>query len=215
MYKLYWSEGTASLAPQIILEEAGVEYEMVVVDTTKSQHCTPEFLAINPFGKVPALTLPDGEVMTEAAAICLYLIEQHDLMHLAPQPKSKSRAKFLKWITYLTNTVQENYKRYYYNDRFLPNGGDINGIREIAIKDLLEFWKPINDELLLSQGSYMLGKDISLLDIYITMLVTWFEPMDKLLATYPAIKKCYDESNQHPSVIKGMKMQTKLSIGVS
>ena len=214
MYKLYWSEGTASLAPQIILEEVGVEYDIVVIDTAKSQHRTPEYLALNPFGKIPAMMLPDGSVMTEAAAICLYLIEEHDINHLAPKPKSANRASFLKWIIYLTNTIQENYKRYYYNDRFLPKGGDIEGIREIAIKDFVEFWKPIEEQLLASNGAFMLGEKISLLDIYITMLVTWFQPMDELLSIYPTLKNCYDKCNEQTSVVKSMEMQTKLSIGV-
>ncbi len=204
MYKLYWSQGTASLAPQVILEETGVDYEMVLIDMAKSEHLTPEYLAINPFGKVPALMLPGGIVMTEAAAICLYLIEQHNLKHLAPTVKSYSRAQFLQWLMYLTNTIQENYKRYYYNNRFLPKGGDKEGIREIAIKDLIEFWKPIDDALAKSDGDFMLGQKISLLDIYLTMLVTWFQPMDELTSMYPALKQCFDECNKHPSVIKSM-----------
>lgn len=214
MYKLYWSEGTASLAPQIVLEEAGVDYEMVVIDTAKSEHRTPEYLAINPFGKVPALVLPSAKTLTESAAICLYLIEQHDLEHLAPSPKNEHRASFLQWIIYLTNTIQENYKRFYYNDRFLPEGGDIDGIRKVAVRDLIEFWKPVEDTLKASNGHFMLGEKISLLDIYITMLVTWFQPMDELLEIYPSLKKCFDETNKLPSVIKCMNMQTKLSIGV-
>lgn len=214
MYKLYWSEGSASLAPHIILEEAKVDYELILIDTAKSEHRTPEFLKINPFGKVPALMLPDGEVMTETAAICIYLIEKHNLDHLAPQPNTEDRAQFLQWIMYLTNTVQENYKRYYYNDRFLPDGGDIEGIREIAIKDLIDFWKPIEDALESSDGTFMLAGGISLLDIYITMLVTWFQPMEKLLNIYPAINKCFEACNKHPSVITGMNMQNKISVGV-
>ena len=214
MYKLYWSEGTASLAPHIILEEAKVEYELILVDTAKSQHRTTEFLKVNPFGKVPAMTLPDGEVMTEAAAICLYLIEKHNLDHLAPLPNTKKRAQYLKWIIYLTNTVQENYKRYYYNDRFLPDGGDSDGIREVAVKDLIDFWKPVEDALKISQGVFMLGKEMSLLDIYIAMLVTWFQPMEDLLDKYPALKNCFNETNKHPSVEAGMKLQNKISVGV-
>ncbi len=214
MYKLYWSEGTASLAPQIVLEEAGVEFEIVVTDTAKSEHTKSEFLAINPFGKIPALILPNGTVMTEAAAICLYLIEQHDLDHLAPKPKSSERAEFLRWIIYLTNTIQENYKRYYYCDCFIPEGGDIDGFRKIAIKDLIEFWKPVESALKKNNGAFMLGEKLSLLDIYITMLITWFQPMDELLSIYPSLKNCYDETNKNTSVAKCMKLQTKLSIGV-
>ena len=213
MYKLYWSEGTASLAPQIVLEEAGVNYEMAVIDTAKAEHRTPEFLAINPFGKVPALILPNGNTMTESAAICLYLVEEHNLSHLAPPPCSDSRAEFLQWIVYLTNTIQENYKRFYYCDRFLPESGDSDGIKTIAIRDLLEFWKPVDDALKQSNGPFMLGNNISLLDIFLTMLVTWYQPMAELLQKYPALNTCYEETVKHPSVAKGMAMQSKVSVG--
>jgi len=204
MYKLYWSEGTASLAPQVVLEEASVEYELIEVKMMASKQCNPEFLKVSPFGKIPAIALPNGKIMTEAAAISLYLIEQHSLDHLAPLPKSDSRAEFLQWITYLTNTIQENYKRYYYNNRFLPDGRDPDGIREIAVKDLIEFWKPIEDALKKSNGSYMLGEKISLLDIYITMLVTWFYSMEKLFFMYPAIQKCYEACVKHKSISKSL-----------
>jgi len=212
MYTLYWSEGTASLAPRIVLEETGADYEVITIDTGKSEHRTPEYLSINPFGKVPAMALPDGQIMTEAAAICLYLIEQHDLNHLAPPPKTPQRAEFLKWIVYLTNTIQENYKRYYHSERFLPKGGDTSAIREVGIKDLIEFWRPVEISLQSSKGTFMLGKNISLLDIYITMLVTWFNPMEELLERYPALKLCFNASNQHSSVEKAMKTETSINL---
>lgn len=96
----------------------------------------------------------------------------------------------------------------------MPEGGDVEGIREIAIRDLIDFWKPIEDALQTRDGPFMLGKKISLLDIFITMLVTWYQPMEELLEMYPALKKCYEESSKYPSVAKGIAMQSKVSVGV-
>ncbi len=60
----------------------------------------------------------------------------------------------------------------------------------------------------------MLGHKIGLLDIFITMLVTWYQPMEELLQKYPALNTCFESSCKHPSVAKGMAMQSKVSVGV-
>ena len=69
MYKLYWSKGAGSMAPEVILEEVGAKYEKIEVDLAKDANRRAEFLAVNPLGQVPALVLPDGTLMTESAAI--------------------------------------------------------------------------------------------------------------------------------------------------
>ena len=65
MYTLYWSPGAASMAPQCCLEEAGAPYTLKLVDTSKGEHKKPDYLALNPGGKVPALTIDGSFAMSE------------------------------------------------------------------------------------------------------------------------------------------------------
>ena len=112
-YKLYWDSWTASMAPQMLLELAGLPYRPIRVSLAENEQRRPAYLALNPAGKVPTLVTPEGETLAEAAAICLWLAERHDL-DLAPPPGDPDRATFLRWLLYLTDTIQPNYRRLYH-----------------------------------------------------------------------------------------------------
>ena len=77
MYKLYWSPGSGAIAPQVLLEEIGAQYEKIVVDIESDENQSSDFLAVNPLGQIPALVLPDGTLMTESAAIVLQICDRH------------------------------------------------------------------------------------------------------------------------------------------
>ena len=85
MMKLYWSPRSRSFSALWLMEETGQPYERVLTDISKGEQKTPEYLAINPMGKVPALR--DGEAtLAEAAAICAYVAERY------PQANSRRRS---------------------------------------------------------------------------------------------------------------------------
>lgn len=96
--KLYWCPQTRSSRAVWMLEEAGVDYELVHCDITKPER-TPEHLAASPMGKVPALE--DGEVkMWDSAAICLYVADRYASGRLAPALDDPLRARFVHWLIY-------------------------------------------------------------------------------------------------------------------
>ena len=82
--KLYFNPQSRAVIAKWMLDECGVQYEIVPIDFTKGEHKTPEFLKINPAGKLPALL--DGDVKVfESAAICLYLADKFSEASLAPK----------------------------------------------------------------------------------------------------------------------------------
>src|SRR5450759_2871029 len=116
MYQLYYYPGNANLAPHILLEEIGADYELVLVDRNKNEHKSPAYLKLNPAGRIPVLV--DGDlVLYEAAAICLHLADRHAAAGLAPALGSTERAELYKWLVYLTNTVQAELLLYFYPER--------------------------------------------------------------------------------------------------
>lgn len=99
MMKLYWSPRTRSFTALWVLEETGQPYERVLTDISSGAQRTPEYLAVNPMGKVPALR--DGDAtMGEAAAICAYVAERYPDAKLAPPVGDPLRAKYLYWLFY-------------------------------------------------------------------------------------------------------------------
>ena len=119
--RLYWRPGTAAMAPHAALAEIGADYELVLVESGDAGR--PEYLALNPSGRVP--TLEDGEtVITESAAIMLHLADRYPEAGLAPL----DRAAFYSSLIFLTNTLQTALMRFIYRDRY---GGA--GVLEAAV----------------------------------------------------------------------------------
>ena len=104
--KLYWSPQTRSSRAVWMLEEAGVDYEIEEVDIRSPDRCdNPQFLAASPMGKVPALA--DGDVlMSESAAICIYVADRYCPGALAPAFDDAGRGKFLFWTLYTPAVIE-------------------------------------------------------------------------------------------------------------
>ena len=84
MYILYGGDFTRASLVQWMLEEGRIQYELRKIDILKGEHRSAEFLALNPAGLVPVLITPEGDVLSEAAALMLHLADRHQLTDLAP-----------------------------------------------------------------------------------------------------------------------------------
>jgi glutathione S-transferase len=117
MPTLYYVPGSAAMAPHAALEEAGVEYDLARVERDNGR-AGPEYLAINPLGRVPAYV--DGAlVLWESAAIVLHLADRYPDAQLLPPDGSDDRAVAVRWLVYLTNTVQATFMHFAYPGRLV------------------------------------------------------------------------------------------------
>lgn len=201
MYKLYWWHDTGAFAPQAVFEEAGIEHEIVTVDTSKKAHLAPDFLAINPRGQLPALALPDGTVMTESAAMILHLVDAHPEAGLAPAPGSSARARFDRWLLYLAVDAYTADLRVYYPDRFTADPAGADAVKAQGLADM-ERSLGIVEEHLKGEGPYLLGETFSAVDIYLTMIVHWHPAVDDLLARLPALARLCERVRARPAIAR-------------
>ena len=105
MMQLYWSPRSRSFTALWLMEETGKPYERVLTDISTGAQKKPEYLAINPMGKVPALK--DGEAtLGEAAAICAYVADRYPETKLAPDPTDPLRAKYLQWLFFSPGCIE-------------------------------------------------------------------------------------------------------------
>jgi len=105
MMQLYWSPRSRSFTALWLMEETGQPYERVLTDISTGAQKKPEYLAINPMGKVPALR--DGEAtLAEAAAICAYVAERYPEAKLAPPVGDPRRAKYLYWLFFAPGCIE-------------------------------------------------------------------------------------------------------------
>lgn len=199
MYKLYYSPGAASVAPQVVLEEAGAPYKLELVDTSQGQHQTAAYLTLNPTGKIPALGLDNGDTISESAGLCLYLAERHPQAGLAPAIDDPQRGAFLQWLMYLTNTLQPADLRYYYSERYTANAHEAPGVKQQAMAEIAGCWSRI-DSHLAEHGPYLLGSRFSAADIFCWMLSTWQDACPGLYERFPQVKKLADLVAARPAV---------------
>ena len=105
MIKLYWSPRSRSFSAIWLLEETGLPYERVLTDITTGAQKAPEYLAINPMGKVPGLK--DGDsALGEAAAICAYIADRYPETKLAPAATDPLRARYLQWLFFSPSCIE-------------------------------------------------------------------------------------------------------------
>ena len=172
MITLYGIPGTATTAPHMVLEELGVDYEFVLVERTDDGVPTApaDYIKLSPFGKVPTLKV-DDLVLTESAACCLHLADLHADKGLIPAVGTAERAETMRWLMFLTNTVQPAYLRFFYSARYTndPNGADL--VQANAVDELTALRDHISGKL--GSGPFLQGNAFSIADIYLAMLSSW------------------------------------------
>ncbi|HVZ01066.1 MAG TPA: glutathione S-transferase family protein [Dongiaceae bacterium] len=188
MYTLYWSPGSASMAPHGCLEEAGVPYVLKLIDTSKGENQNPDYLALNPKGKVPALALDDGEIVTESAAICMAIADRHPEAGLAPAIGDRRRGQYYAWLMHLSNTLQSAMLEFYYPDRHTTSANGTEAVAAKARETIAGIWQRI-DAHLAAEGPYLLGGAFSAPDLFCYMLSTWQECCPDTYARFPALKR--------------------------
>jgi glutathione S-transferase len=163
--RLHYAPGTAAMAPHATLAEVGVPYELALVERDASGRPPEEYFALNPWGKIP--TLEDGDVvLTESAAICLYLAEKFPDERLAPPAGTRERAELYRWLLWLSNTVQETLLRHFYPDRY---GGD--GVKQAADAALAGYFDLIDGRL--EGHDWLVGSERTVADFFLFMLTRW------------------------------------------
>jgi glutathione S-transferase len=173
-YALYYYPGNASLLPHMALREAGVPFELRLVDRAQDAQRSPDYLRLNPNGRIPVLV--HGDLMLyEAAAITLYLADQHPEAGLAPPPGTAERGQFYKWMVHLTNTPQAEYRAWFYPEQHVTDPADADAVKQAAGERLGRMFGVIAGQL--GEGPWLLGERFSAADLFLLMLVRWGRAM--------------------------------------
>ena len=185
--KLYWRPGTASMAPHAALAEIGVDYELVEIDRETAQ-TDPAYLALNPLGVVP--TLVDGDlVVTESAAILLYLADRFPAARLAPP----DRALFYSELVRMTNTMQTAMLRFFYPERY--GDGDV---AEVAAAEAGRLFDVMEREL--GEREWLVGDHRTAADLFLFMLTRWGRRLDPPAWDRPRVRAHFRRTLELPGV---------------
>ena len=175
-----------------LLEELGVPYDMNILDFEKGDHKKPEYLKINPMGKVPAV-VHRGVVVTEAAAICTYLADAYPEAGLAPALNDPQRGTYLRWLFFGAGCIEPAIVDKLFARPPVERKGAVGyGSYDDTLNAL---------ETALTPGPFILGERFSVADVYVGAQVQWglmvkgldprpkFQQYAERIAQWPALSK--------------------------
>ena len=206
MYKLFWSPGSAAMAPMALLNAIGVPHELIKIDDEKNEQKSAAYMQFNPHGRVPTLVYDGDRVMYEAAAICLFLAERHPEAGLAPAPGHPDRGLFLQWMAYLTNTLQEALMHYWHAEYFTADANGLPAVVKKAEQRSDEMFGFL-DGALGNSGPYLCGESFYACDIYLVMMARWTRKMEKTAIRHPEIRRLVKHCLALPAYAKMLKDQ--------
>src|SRR6185369_14104207 len=163
--KLYYYPSFISLVPHILLEEIGVQYQLVFVNLSGGAHKRPDHLRLNPNGLIPVLVQNDL-VLYESAAICLHLIDTHPGCDLAPVVGSPGRAIFYQWLMWFTSTLQPALSMYLHPHKCANELTTHAELRSCAEEKLGGLFDILDAALAAHDGPWLLGDAYSAVDAY-------------------------------------------------
>ncbi|WP_079222453.1 glutathione S-transferase family protein [Stenotrophomonas maltophilia] len=196
---LYGSVSTASLVVHWLLVELGIEHELVLLDFDTREHKAAPYLALNPAGVVPTLQI-DGQVLTEAAAIALYLADRHPEAGLLPAPGTPARGQAYRWMFWCANTLQPAYRAWFYPHE-AAGEANVAATQVMARQRLEAAWQRMAAHLQ-TQGPYVLGEAPSVVDFMLVMLMRWSRNMPTPADSLPVLKVYAQRLKARPSFIE-------------
>ena len=186
MYTLYYSPGTASMAVHLALLETGAPYQLKLVDFSKGEQRSAEYLRLNPLGRVPTL-LVDGQPYMESGALLMLIADRHPETRLAPPPGSVPRQAWYQWIVYLSNALGASY-RYWFYPPDLGASEHPAPVRAALQARIEAAWTRLEAQLSAS-GPYLLGAEFSAADLLLIMYMRWSRNMPRSALEWPSLRK--------------------------
>jgi len=206
MLKFYFNAAPNPMKVALFLEETGLAYEPVPVDTRKGEQFKPEFLAVNPNGKVPAID-DDGVFVFDSNAILLYLAEKTG--KFLPDPSPKTRGQMLSWLMFVATGLGPFSGQAVHFKHFAPK--DLDYAHNRYQFEAARHYSVLNDHL--ANSRYMVGDRYGIVDM---ALWGWarmapFVLGDDAFARFPQVKRLLDEVSARPAAARALALKDKFT----
>ncbi len=184
MYTLYHFPISCSNVVKIALEIIDVEHKVTIVDLFAGDQRTPQFLALNPLGKVPVL-VNGNQIMTQGSAILIHLSQKFPAANLMPDLASAAGMDALKWFDFISASLHGNFDNLFHPERLCQDRDQVKATAEAMITRQLA---QIEERLVTSH--FLAGEQPSLADYYFAVILGWGQMLSfDLFERYPAFAK--------------------------
>ena len=197
-YVVYGANGGGSVPVEAVLTLLGLPYEVVEAPAWESEEVRERIAPINPMRQIPALVLPSGEVLTESAAILMWLAELDPEGKLAPPPGDPRRAAYLRWMTFIPAAI---YSMFWIRDvpsRLAEGEAAIELIKARTLERIAECWRAMDSQV--EPARYLLGDELTVLDIYVAVVSRWS----------PRRERFYQEAPKMAEVVRRVDAEPRL-----
>ncbi len=198
MLKLYARKGTGSDAVEALLAIADTAFDVEYVVKCADGYNPSGLKAINPRGELPVLVLDDGSVMTESAAMMIYLADAFPAARMAPALSSSMRPAYLRWMLFLAAASYVDALLSSYPHRYSTDGNAAAGIKAQALISADRDYSILSQAI--GEGPFLLGNTMTAVDIYAAMLINWAEDVPAMLARHPNLKTLFDRVASHARI---------------
>lgn len=167
---LHYAPDNASLIVRLALEELGLPYETRLVDRSAKAQDSAAYRRLNPAGHIPALETPDGP-LSETAAILLWLVDREGRM--GPQVGDPARGAFLKWLFFLSNTLQAGLRLTFYPDKYVGGAAEAQAQLRSHMQGVLVGHLQLLEHEAQAGHGWFGGDEVSVFDYYLACCLRW------------------------------------------
>jgi glutathione S-transferase len=197
--KLYFSPGSCSLSPHIVLREAGANFELEQVNNQeKKTKSGKDYWTVNPKGQVPCLELDNGDKLTEGPVIVQYVADQKPAAGLAGAAGTMERYRIQEWLNFTTSELHKTF-----GPIFRPTTPD--AFKDISRANLGKRFDWIDQQLAGKQ--YLMGDKFSIADAYMFTVMRWSPRVNIDISKWPNIKAYVDRVAARPKVQEALKAE--------
>src|SRR5688572_16925478 len=204
MFKLYYTPGTCALASHIALEEAGAPFLLVRVNLRAGEQRQPDYLAVNPKGRVPALVTERG-VLTETPAILAFIAQSFPHARLAPFDDPFVLAEIQAFNSYLCSTVHVAHAHRMRGERWADDPEAILAMQRKVPQSVGACFELIEGELL--RGPWVMGDRYTIADAYLFTLASWLEADGVAPERFPRVGEHGRRMSERPAVRRALDAQ--------
>jgi glutathione S-transferase len=205
MLKLFYSPGSCALASHIALEEAGADYQAVRVNFADNEQRKPEYLKVNPKGRVPALVTEHG-ILTETPAILVYISQTHREAALAPLDDPFALARMQSFNSYLCSTVHVAHAHRGRGTRWADEPSSLEDMKRKVPQNVAACFELIEDTML--QGPWVMGERYTIADPYLFTVAGWLKSDGIDIARFPKVADHHGRMHARAPVARTLEQES-------